>query len=118
MRAELGGVRFIRGHSGDTFLPEADVDPGLVQQHGRLFGQQLAAGQPQLEERVLSDGADLGGEHPGRRAPAFAPVFAALEEEHPAARLSQLPGAGSAHRATPNHNDVKGLGHDRAEETF
>jgi hypothetical protein len=118
LRAELSRVSFIGGDSGDTFLPESDVDSGLVEQHRSQFSQQFTPGHAQLEERILTQGANLGRQHSSGRTPAFAPALAALEEEHPATRLSQFAGAGRAHRTASNYNDVKGLCHDLTEETF
>jgi hypothetical protein len=115
---EHGGIGFIRGDSGDTFLPEPDVDSGLILEHRGQFGEEFAPGQAEFEEGVASVGSDLGGEHAGGGTPAFAAILAPFEEEDSAAGLGQLAGAGGTYRAASNYNDVKGLRHVRTEETF
>ena len=97
------------GQPEDAGLEQLDVDAGRrLELPGRL-PVVLPTRDPQLEERVVTYGVDLGSEHPGRCAPRFPGPAAPVDDQDPPLTPGQLPRAGGADGAsTYDHNVMDG----------
>jgi hypothetical protein len=106
LRSELGGLRFVRRHVGDTLAPEADVGPGgLPQGRGKRFAV-LPRGEAQLEQRIVLVGLQLWCQHAGGRPPRLAAVALGIQQRHAPARQGQLPGTRGADGAGTHHDNI------------
>ena len=116
--AQLLGARLRLRQLQAAPLVEPDGDPGAGAEG---FGQPLVEappGQPQVEQRVILPGLDLGGQQPGRGPPGFALAAAALQHRHLTARQRQRPGARGPDDSSTHHKHIMIDRHLDLDETF
>ena len=117
-QAQVGRGGFIEGEMGNAALPQADVDAGGGEQHRREHAIALAAGQPQVEQRILRNRLDLGCQHAGGRAPRFAIGRAPVDDEHPPTGHGQLARARRPNGAGADYDNIKYGSHLYSDETI
>src|SRR5438045_2008235 len=105
-RPQIGRLGLGRRDVRDALAPETDVDAGAVAERAREGGIELAAGEAQLQQRIVGVGLDLRCQHAGGGAPALAHVTVRVEHQDAAASQRELPRRGRTYRSATHDDNI------------
>jgi hypothetical protein len=103
-RLERGDISFFRRESGDSLLPEMNIDAGVFPEFSGERGIPLPARDTQAEEGIIFPGLNLRRQHAGGGLPRGPVVAASLQQQNLAPGTSQFTGARGPYRPAPDND--------------